>query len=127
MDNVEIVVEMNEGERSRVKILRFDESKAKEYKMKSMCCDIKELFPHISKKGLEIELYHVDELAGRVTLESDHDLVESLENFVEERKGRSRKEHLTLHAVDCMTSLPTPCTSSESTRKSAKRKVIVTE
>ena len=65
--------------------------------MKSMCCDIKEFFPHISKKGLEIELYHVDELAGRVTLESDHDLVPSL---------------------------PTPC---ESTRKSAKRKVIVTE
>ena len=87
MDNVKIVVELHEGERSTVKILRFDESKTTEYKMKSMCCDIKELFPHISKKGLEIELYHVDELAGRVTIESDCDLVEALENFVEEWKG----------------------------------------
>ena len=82
MDNVKTVVELHEG----VKILRFDESKTTEYKIKSMCCDIKELFPHISKKGLEID--HVDELAGRVTIESDRDLVEALENFVEEWKGR---------------------------------------
>ena len=53
-----------------------------------MCCDIKELFPHISKKGLEIELYHVDELAGRVTIESDRDLVDSTGEFRGRMEGK---------------------------------------
>ena len=58
-------------------------------------------FPHLVKKGLGLELYHVDDLAGKVTIESDGDLVGALKHFMVEMQQISlRKEYLVLHGND---------------------------
>ena len=100
-NEVKIIVQLHEGEKTTKKIWRFDPTIT--YSKDNVCAQVKELFPHLCKKGLEVELHHYDELAGKVSIESDGDLEEALKNFVEEWKnGAARKDYLTLHAVDCM-------------------------
>ena len=36
----------------------------KNYTKDNVCGEISKLFPHLSKKGLEVSLYHLDKLAG---------------------------------------------------------------
>ena len=69
---VKIIVELHEGERTTRKIWRFDPGKV--YMKEGVCNDVRELFPHICKKGLHLDLHHNDELAGKVNIESDGDL-----------------------------------------------------
>lgn len=58
----------------------------------SVCIEIRELLPHICKKGLQIDLYHYDELAGRVCIESDGDMEEALKFFTDEWKNGGLKK-----------------------------------
>ena len=44
--------------------------------------EIETVFPHIPKKGCTVKLYHYDELAGKVSIESDIDAIEALNNFI---------------------------------------------
>ena len=59
----------------------------KKYSKKSLCTEAKQLFPQIIKKGLDIELHHYDDLAGKVCIESDGgSMEEALKNFMNEWK-----------------------------------------
>ncbi len=64
-----------------------------------MCKEIRELFPHIMKKGLQIKLYHYDELAGKILIESNGDMEEALKIFTDEWKSDKRRKYMTLHAL----------------------------
>ena len=69
------MVVLHEGVKETTKVWRFDPGK--EYMKEG---EVRELFPHLSKKGL----HHIDELAGRIDIESDGDLKEALDNFEDE-------------------------------------------
>lgn len=57
--------------------------------------EILSLFPNLVKKGLDLDLYHLDDLAGKVNIESDGDLVAALQNYVEEmHRASPRKEYM---------------------------------
>ena len=75
---VKIAIELHEGQKSTKKIWRFDVSSAKSFTKSLLVNEIEGLFPHIKKKGLSLNLYHCDELAGKVVIESDADAVEAL-------------------------------------------------
>ena len=62
--------------------------------------EIECLFPHIQKKVLKLNLYHCDELAGKVYIDSDADAVEALRNFTEESLNERRPMYMILHAED---------------------------
>ena len=42
---------------------------------------------HVCRKGLQLQLFHFDDLAGHIDIESDGDTKEALENFDDEWKG----------------------------------------
>jgi hypothetical protein len=89
MSNLKIVVALHEGDKETRKI---NPDLRKEYTKDETEKQITLLFPHIKKKGFKLELYHYDELAGKV-----------LENFIEEVSMSSlRKDYLVLHAKDSL-------------------------
>ena len=100
---VKIVVELHEGERTTSKIWRFDGGDIQSYTLTGVSSTIRELFPHICKKGFHLRMHHFDDLAGKVDVESDGDMREALENFATEwRTGGLGKEFLVLHVSDCI-------------------------
>ncbi len=68
---VKVIVELHEGDKTTRKIWRFDPGKA--YTKEGVCKDVRMLFPHILEKGLQLDLHHMDELAGKIDIESDGD------------------------------------------------------
>ena len=58
------------------------------------------LFPHIKEKGLKLQLYHYNELAGKVIIDGDMDAVEALNNFIQESLNERRPKYMILHAED---------------------------
>ena len=95
---LKIAVKLHEGDKSTTKIWRLKEERI--YTKKQLEEDISALFPHLAKKGLLVNLYHLDDMVGRVDIESDADVAQALENFVEELHGLQRAEYLILHAED---------------------------
>lgn len=122
---VKIIVELHEGEKSTKKIWRFDQQKT--YSKEAISTEVKKLFPHLSKKGLDVQLHHYDALAGKVCIECDGDVEEALKNYVEEwQQGGLRKEYMTLHVVDCMpVKKVIETTEEEPVKKSESRKVCL--
>lgn len=123
---VKIVVELHEGDKSTKKIWRFDPDVDvdERYTRDSVSSEIKKLFPNLLRKGLDIELHHYDELAGKVCIESDGDMDEALCNFSDEwQQGGSRREYLTLHVVDCVPAAKTSV-AEDPPKKCVSRKVI---
>jgi hypothetical protein len=97
-DDKKIVITLHEGEKVTNKIWRFNNTSDR-YSKEETVKEILSLFPHLVKKGLDLDLYHYDELAGKVDIESDGDLVGALENFKEEMsRAAPRKDYLILHA-----------------------------
>ena len=91
-------------------------------------------FPHIQKKGLKLKLYHCDELAGKVYIDSDADAVEALRNFTEESLNERRPMYMILRAEDVIVlSSPTmtpatqsaACTSDLNPRKVPNNATII--
>ena len=76
----------------------------------------------LPKKGCTVKLYHYDELAGKVLIESDIDAIEALNNFIEEHKNSRRPTYMVLHAEDSVVELPS---SSSSSSKTIPRKVML--
>ena len=124
MENLalKIAVELHQGEKSTKKIWRFDASSARSYTRARLEKEIETLFPHIPKKGCTVKLYHYDELAGKVLIESDIDAIEALNNFIEEHKNSRRPTYMVLHAEDSVVELPS---SSSSSSKTIPRKVML--
>ena len=60
VDKLKIVIELHEGEKSTKKVWRFNV--AEHYSKSKLEHEIEGLFPHITNKGLKLNLYHNDEL-----------------------------------------------------------------
>ena len=75
---------MHEGEKATKTIWGFNGDQLKDYSLEVLERQIGELFPHVAKKHLKLKLFHYDELAGKVYIDSDADVTGALENFVEE-------------------------------------------
>ena len=74
-------------ETKQQKIWRFDVGLAPSYTKIQLEHDVEYLFPHITKKGLKLQFYHYDELAGKVVINSDVDAVEALNNSLKNHTG----------------------------------------
>ena len=62
--------------------------------------EILELFPHI---GLCLRMHYYDDLAGKVYIDSNADIQNTLESFTEEWSSENpRKNFLVLHVEDCI-------------------------
>ena len=120
MENLlKIAVELHEGEKSTKKIWRFCVDLVKSYTKTQLEEDIEHLFPHVKERGLKLHLYHYDELAGKVFIDSDVDAVEALNNFIQESLDERRQMYMILHAEDSIPPLSRPtevahCSSSSS-------------
>ena len=74
-ENLKIRIELHEGERDTVKIWRFNTNLKEGYSVKRVEDEVAHLFPRIVTKNMRVKLYHVDDLAGRVDIESDADMM----------------------------------------------------
>ena len=123
-----VIIHLHEGAVSTTKLWRFDADCLKEYTLDGLKCEILSLFPHLQKKKLSVNVWHVDDLVGKVSytlvlastyysvsfytimmkvdVDSDAAVHECLQSFSDEHNGRQRREHLTLHAEDCL--IPSP-------------------
>ena len=77
-NQLKIVVALHEEDKITNKIWRFVVNLAPSYTKIQLEHDVECLFPHISKKGLKLQLHHYDELAGKIVIDSDVDAVEAL-------------------------------------------------
>ena len=71
------------GDAAVVKLWRFDPSKIVEYSRNEVEAMLIDLFPDVQKKGLCLEMYYEDELVGKITIESDGDMIQALRSFTE--------------------------------------------
>ena len=101
-ESVKIRVELHEGDKITTKIWRYEAGLRRQYSRERVEREIGHLYPHLEAKGMKVKMFHIDDLAGRIDIESDADMSEALENFVEEYRGRKRKDFITLHAEDCL-------------------------
>lgn len=70
-----------------VKLWRFDSCKVADYTRKEVECSMISLFLTLKRKGLRLEMCYYDELAGKIMIESDRDMVKALRSFVEVSTG----------------------------------------
>ena len=95
MENLlKIAIELHEGEKSTKKIWRFSVDLVQSYTKTQLEEEIECLFPHIKEKGLKLQLYHYDDLAGKVIIDSDVDAVEALNNFIQESLDKRRPMYI---------------------------------
>ena len=128
---LKVAIELHQGEESTKKIWRFNADAIHKYSRNVVEAEILSLFPVIHAKGLGLYLYHFDEIAGKIHIESDGDLQEALTNFTEEWHGARRNEFLVLHAcdttriIDSTADVQEPAHPSITSRKSRKVSLIV--
>ena len=121
-----IIVKLHEGEKTTTKIWRFKADQ--QYTLQTVCYEVVQLFPQITKRGVNVELYHFDDLAGQVSIESDADMEEALRNFKEEsQSSKPRTEYMTLHANDCVLPIQVANEEDETSDKQPSRKVQINE
>ena len=89
---LKVVIELHEGEKSSTKVWRFISDR--EYTKDEVEAEVTSLFPHIVKKGLRLNFFYYDDLAGKVHIESDGDVQAALQCFVDEWYNEKRKEYL---------------------------------
>ena len=126
-DNVKVRVQLHEGEKETTKIWRFDASQVLSYSKERVESENLQLFPHVVSKQMTVEIYHIDEMAGRIDIQSDADMGEALANFKEAAGGQHRMQYLTLFAEDTLKSstpiTKTGCSSRDTTSERRTRKV----
>ena len=125
---LKVAIELHEGEHSTKKVWRFNVDSVQQYSRDVVEAEIISLFPHIQAKGLRLNLFHFDEIAGKVKIESDGDMQEALTNFMEEWHGTRRHQFLVLHAEDmCPVSVAVthPDESAQLNPASKSRKVCL--
>ena len=94
-----VVIELHEREKISTKIWHF--LNGRQYTKDEVEAEVSSLFPQIVKKGFHLNLFYYDDLAGEVHIESDGDMQQALQFFLEEWDNERRKEYLVLHAEDC--------------------------
>ena len=95
---LKVAIELHESEDLIKKVWRFNADSIPQYSRDAVEAEVLSLFPHVEAKGLRLKLFHFDEIAGRVQIESDGDMQEALTSFNEEWSGARRHEFLVLHA-----------------------------
>ena len=120
---LKVAIELHEGEHSTKKVWRFNVDSVQQYSRDHVVeAEI------IQAKGLRLNLFHFDEIAGKVKIESDGDMQEALTNFMEEWHGTRRHQFLVLHAEDmCPVSVAVthPDESAQLNPASKSRKVCL--
>ena len=81
MEKLKVILHV--GDAAVVKLWRFDPSKIVEYSRNEIEAVLVGLFPDIEKIGLRLEMYYEDELIGKITIESDGDMIQALRSFTE--------------------------------------------
>ena len=120
---MKIKVQLHEGDKITTKIWRYEASKRRQYSKQRVEREMGDLYPQVVAKGLVFKVWHIDDLAGKIDIQSDSDMVEALENFFH---GRQRPEFSTLHLEDCLKSSKLPSvesTQEKNTTTSKTRKV----
>ena len=97
---LKVAIELHEGDKSTKKVWRFDADTIRRYSRDAVEAEVISLFPHIQAKGLRLNLFHFDEIAGRVQIDSDGDMQEALISFTEEWNGSRHHEYQVLHVED---------------------------
>ena len=124
---IKVAIELHEGEETK-KIWHFTEDSIRQYSKDVVEAEFLSIFLHVHAKKLWLRLYHFDEIAGKVNIESDGDMQKALTSFNEEWHGARRHNYLLLHAEDIC-----PVNAAEARPKehahstvTSKRKVSVT-
>ena len=81
MEKLKVILHV--GDAAVVKLWRFDPSKIVEYSRNEVEAMLIDLFPDVQKKRLRLEMYYEDELVGKITIESDGDMIQALRSFTE--------------------------------------------
>ena len=81
MEKIKVILHV--GDAAVVKLWRFERSKIVDYSRNEVEAVLIDLFPDVQKKGLRLEMYYEDELVGRITIESDGDMIQALRSFTE--------------------------------------------
>ena len=81
MEKLKVILHV--GDTAIVKLWRFDPSKIVEYSRNEVEAMLIGLYPDVQKKGLRLEMYYEDELVGKITIESDGDMIQALRSFTE--------------------------------------------
>lgn len=118
---LKVAIKLHEGETVSTKIWRF--STTRDYTRDEVEREVASLFPHIIKKGLRLDLFYYDDLAGKIQIESDGDAQVALQSIREEWNDERRKDYLVLHAEDTCVQPQTTCAIDEPAPKKSTRKV----
>ncbi len=94
---LKIAVYLHEGEEETVKVWRFDGDHATEYTQDRVEREVLQLFPHVEKKGFRLQILYLDDLAGKVQIDSNADVHNALETFIEEWQCQNPRSYLELH------------------------------
>ena len=89
---IKVAIALHQGD-EETKMWRFSADSIRHY-----CRDVVEA--EILTSGLRLRLYHFDEVAGQVNIESDGDMQEALTSFNEEWNSARRHDYLLLHAEE---------------------------
>ena len=118
---LKVAIELHEGtEKTTKKVWRFKADSIPQYSRDVVEAEVLELFPHIQAKDLRLKLFHFDEIAGRVHIDSDGYMQEALTNFSGEWHGPCSHEFLVLHAED---TCPVIIAEADPNQKSKKSSV----
>ena len=63
-----MIIELSEGTSSTKKLWRFYAENIQEYTLEELRVGILSLFPHLQKKNFSVNLWHEDDLVGKVNL-----------------------------------------------------------
>lgn len=83
LDMEKLKVVLHVGDAAVVKLWRFDSSKIVEYSRKEVETMMIGLFPDVHKKGVHLQMHYEDELVGKITIESNEDMIQALKSFTE--------------------------------------------
>ena len=92
---LKVAIHLQEGDTKTIRIWRFDGDQLPRERLEQ---EILELFPHIEKKGLRLRMHYCDDLVGKVYIDSNADIQNTLESFTEEWSSQNpRKNFLVLY------------------------------
>ena len=66
--SLKVAIELHEGDKSTKKVWRFNADTIRQYSQDAVEAEVISLFLHIQAKGLRLNLFHLDEIAGRVQI-----------------------------------------------------------
>ena len=69
VQRVKVIVLLHEGDTSTSKLWSFEAESIQEYTFLKIQGEVLSLFPHLKEKNYSVELWHEDDLVGKVNIE----------------------------------------------------------